>query len=65
MIILWKSTFKPIPILPLFLDNIEESELLDARDFENVDKVTKTYAGYERDIIDILRDEIDKADYLE
>ena len=38
---------------------------MDARDFENVDKETYTYAGYQREVIDLLRGEIDSADYLE
>jgi hypothetical protein len=44
---------------------LEHEDLLDTRDFENVNIVVNTYAGHKRDIIDLLKEEIDAADYLE
>lgn len=33
-------------------------------DFQNVDTIKQTYSGAERQVIDILREELDKADYV-
>lgn len=42
-----------------------EEDLLDIRDFENVNKVTNTYAGHKRQVIDLLREDLENTTYPE
>ena len=39
-------------------------DLTGVMDFQNADTIKQTYTGAEREVVDILRDELDKADYL-
>ena len=47
------------------IEYFEEEDLLDIRDFENIRNVTNTYAGHKREVIDILKEDLDNNDYKE
>ncbi len=42
-----------------------EEDLLNIRDFENCKNITQTYSGHERDLIDVLKEDLESIDLEE